>query len=154
MLLEHSVHNLFFRNSKARNCLKDFKYVDLLIGCRKYELGGTNYMVSQYCHVLCDLHLPFWLPKKLQFLFEDILLHLHFSRQFLSMWFAVAELCSVLQGEYEVQKADILLVSFPLFHTFLIPPQVKINLSNISERWYRKMKTAILAKKGNFAFVI
>lgn len=37
MLCEHSVHDLFFRNSKALNSLKDFRNVDLLIGCRTLD---------------------------------------------------------------------------------------------------------------------
>lgn len=60
----------------------------------------------------------------------------------------------ILQDEYKVQKLEVFLVSSPLFHTFFIPPQMIINLSDIPERWYTKMKRAILAKKGNFASVV
>lgn len=38
----------------------------------------------------------------------------------------------VLQGEYEVKKLDIFLVSSPLLHNFHILPEVNMNLSSIS----------------------
>lgn len=62
-----------------------------VIQTRWYKLHG----IPVFSFFVCDLHHALWLPKKLHFLFQDILVHFHFSRQIWSMWFAAAELCSV-----------------------------------------------------------